>query len=207
MPRAPATASRACSQGPAATGLSWPAAIDGAGRRALYLAAGDVFVLDVAASAFSRLTATASAERRPPSRLTGAACRTSATMISTCSISRRSRSARHPRRFRDGPERNALVGVLGGDLRRRDIGYWWSPTRVHRLPADDESAGGRQLLHGLRAAVPRVVRQRYPRTGTPNPRVRVGIAEVGRPIPGGSTSPAGPSSTSCACRGCQAPRR
>ena len=48
-----------------AQSLEWPEAFDAAGRRALYTFRGDLFVLDLAASRFTRLTKTEAEEQSP----------------------------------------------------------------------------------------------------------------------------------------------
>ena len=68
------------------------------------------------------------------------------------------------------------------DFGRRDIGYWWSPdSRALAYLQTDESAVGTSAFMDFRPeSAPRLITQRYPKAGTPNPRVRVGVAEVGR---------------------------
>ena len=45
--------------------LAWPDAFDPAGRRALYVFNGDLFLLNLATARFSRLTTTEAEERSP----------------------------------------------------------------------------------------------------------------------------------------------
>src|SRR5919107_1697796 len=45
--------------------LDWPEAFDAAGRRALYVFGGDLFLLDLAAARFTRLTKTGAGEQSP----------------------------------------------------------------------------------------------------------------------------------------------
>jgi dipeptidyl-peptidase-4 len=67
---------------------------------------------------------------------------------------------------------------------RRDIGYWWSPdSSALAYLHTDESALPVSYFTDFQPDTPRVIKQRYPRAGGINPRVRVGIAELGKKIP------------------------
>ena len=62
---------------------------------------------------------------------------------------------------------------------RQDLGYWWSPdgSKIAFLRSDESMVT--EVTHlGFRGPVPRVIRQRYPKAGTANPVVRVGIIDV-----------------------------
>jgi len=64
---------------------------------------------------------------------------------------------------------------------RREIAYWWSPdsTAVAYLQTD-ESGVEVSTFVDFQPDAPRVIRQRYPKAGKPNPKVRVGVVEPGR---------------------------
>ena len=62
---------------------------------------------------------------------------------------------------------------------RGDTGFWWSPdSSAIAFLRTDESAVDVSLFTDFSPAVPRVIKQRYPRTGGANPTVRLGIADV-----------------------------
>lgn len=64
---------------------------------------------------------------------------------------------------------------------RRDIGYWWSPdSKALAYLQTDDSGVEVSTFVDFQPDAPRVIRQRYPKAGMPNPKVRVGIAEPGR---------------------------
>src|SRR5581483_6898849 len=64
---------------------------------------------------------------------------------------------------------------------RRDIGYWWSPdSRALAYLQTDEAAVPVSYFVDFQPATPRLIKQRYAKAGMPNPRARVGIAEIGR---------------------------
>src|SRR5437660_44228 len=59
---------------------------------------------------------------------------------------------------------------------RRDIGYWWSPdSRRIAYLRTDESKVDLETFVDFRPLTPRVITQRYPKAGRPNPEIRVGI--------------------------------
>jgi dipeptidyl-peptidase-4 len=62
----------------------------------------------------------------------------------------------------------------------RDTGYWWSPDeRRIALARVDESPVNEVERFEIQATGARVVRQRYPATGTPNARVQLLVADLG----------------------------
>jgi dipeptidyl-peptidase-4 len=163
--------------------LNWPEAFEPAGRRALYLFKGDLFLLDLAAARFTRLTKTNAEEQSPgfsPDGRRLAFVREHDLYVIDLDTGAETRLTR------DGS-----ATLLNGSLSwvyweeifgRRDIGYWWSPdSRSLAYLQTDESAVGESDFVDFRPdSAPRLIRQRYPKAGMPNPRVRVGVTEVGR---------------------------
>ena len=65
---------------------------------------------------------------------------------------------------------------------RRDIGYWWSEdSRALVFLQTDESAVTKMHYVDFKPAVPRLITQRYPKAGTDNPVVKVGLMEIDSP--------------------------
>jgi dipeptidyl-peptidase-4 len=62
---------------------------------------------------------------------------------------------------------------------RNDLGYWWSPdsTSIAYLQTD-ESGVSLMSYVDFKPSVPRVIHQRYPKTGGANPRVRAGVLDL-----------------------------
>ena len=162
--------------------LDWPAAFDAAGRRAFYLLHGDLFLLDVGAAKFTRLTKTDAEERAPQFSPDGqrlAFVRANDLYVIDFDTRKETRVTT------DGAET-----ILNGTLSwlyweeifgRRDIGYWWSPdSRALAYLQTNEASVPVSTFVDFQPETPRVIRQHYPKAGTPNPRVRVGIAEIGR---------------------------
>ncbi|HEV2762958.1 MAG TPA: DPP IV N-terminal domain-containing protein, partial [Pyrinomonadaceae bacterium] len=163
--------------------LGWPEAFDPAGRRALYIFKGDLFALDLAAARFTRLTKTEPEEQSatfsPDGRRLAFVRANDLYVVELDTLS-------ETRVTRDGSE-TTLNGTLSWVyweeiFGRRDIGYWWSPdSRALAYLQTDESAVGLSHYVDFRPdSAPRLIKQRYPKAGTPNPRVRVGVVEVGR---------------------------
>ena len=162
--------------------LEWPEAFDAAGRRALYVFKGDLFVLDLAASGFKRLTKTEAEEQSPgfsPDGRRLAFVRAHDLYVVDLDTGAETRVTR------DGSEttlNGSLSWVYWEEIfGRRDIGYWWSPdSRALAYLQTDESAVGTSAFVDFRPeSAPRLITLRYPKAGTANPRVRVGLAEVG----------------------------
>lgn len=170
--------------------LPWPLAFDGAGRRALYEFKGDVFVLDLASSAFARITNTPAEEKAvsfSPDGARIAFVRDNDLYVYTLATSQERRATT------DG-SRTLLNGTLSWVyweeiFGRRDIGYWWSPdSGAIAYLQSDESPVDVSYFVDFEPAVPRVIEQRYPRAGRPNPRVRAGVVEIGGAQPAAATT-------------------
>jgi dipeptidyl-peptidase-4 len=161
--------------------IGWPQSFDAAGRRGLYAIDGDLFLLDVPASRFTRLTTTpeeeGTAEFSPDGRRLAFV---RAHDLYAIDLDTRAET----RLTRDGSA-TTLNGTLSWlyweeIFGRRDIGFWWSPdSKAVAYLQTDESAVPISTFVDFQPDTPRVITQHYPKAGQPNPRVRVGIAEVG----------------------------
>jgi len=160
--------------------LPFPSDIDGAGRRALYLMAGDLFLLDIPASSFSRIDL-------PRGSQSCAAFSPDGEKVSYVRAHDLYvydiESGKERRLTSDGNDT-----VLNGTLSwvyweevfdRHDTGYWWSPdSRAIAFFRTDESGVSLQHYVDVTPWTPRVITQRYPKVGEKNPSVRVGIAGI-----------------------------
>jgi dipeptidyl-peptidase 4 len=164
--------------------LEWPHSFDPTGRRAVYELKGDLFLLDVAAARFSRLTRTDAEEKSPSFSPDGKRLAfVRANDIYVFDLDKMAET----RATYDGSE-TTLNGTLSWVyweevFGRRDIGYWWSPdSSALAYLQTDESQLPVSYFTDFQPDTPRVIKQRYPRAGEINPRVRVGIVEIGRKI-------------------------
>jgi dipeptidyl-peptidase-4 len=161
--------------------LPWPVAFDGAGQRGLYIFKGDVFILEFANAHFRRLTSTPAEETSASFSPNGhrvAYVRDHDLYFYDLDADRESRITR------DGSE-TLLNGTLSWVyweevFGRRDIGYWWAPdSQAIAYLQSDDSQVDLAYFTDIAPFSPRVVRQRYARAGGANPRVRLGIIELG----------------------------
>ncbi len=174
------TSLKALSARGAPEALAWPDALDSAGATAIYLFGDDLYALNLAGSRFERLTRTDAAETLPrlsPNGRQVAFVRGNDLWVLDLATKTETRLTS------DGGDT-----ILNGTLSwlyweeifdRGDTGYWWAPdSSAIAFLRTDESAVDVSLFTDFAPAVPRVIKQRYPRTGGANPTVRLGIADV-----------------------------
>ena len=165
---------------PARQGLGWPQSFNASGRRALYIFNGDLFVLDLQKASFSRITKTSEEERAGEFSPDGnklAYVRKNDLYVTDLETQKETRLTR-----------DAADTILNGTLSwlyweeifgRRDIGFWWSPdSKSLAYLQTDESAVPVSTFVDFQPDTPRVITQRYPKAGMPNPRVRVGVVAI-----------------------------
>ena len=94
----------------------------------------------------------------------------------------------------DGVENEVLNGttdwVYWEEIWGRDAtGYWWSPdgSRIAYYRFEEEPVGSYPLVDFTAVPYPEVTWQKYPKAGTDNPRVRVGVLEVAAADPQAAT--------------------
>ena len=180
MPRALANFKAAGGDSGTASSLPWPVAFDAAGRRALYESNGDLFLLDLPSAHFTRVTTTdvqeKSASFSPDGRRI-AFVRNNDLFVYDIDAARE-------RRLTEDGSATMLNGTLSWVyweeiFGRRDIGYWWSPdSSALAYLQTDESPVEVSYFVDFKPVMPRVIQQRYPKAGYPNPRVRVGLVDV-----------------------------
>lgn len=165
--------------------LDWPRSFDRAGKQALYIFKGDVFLLDLASATFARITDTAAEEKgaefSPDGRLVS--------FVRDNDIYVYDIAAKQEKRLtRDGSQ-TTLNGTLSWVyweevFGRRDIGYWWSPdSKAIAYLQSDESQVPVSLFVDFAPVDQKVIRQLYPKGGEKNPTVRVGVVEISDPTP------------------------
>lgn len=162
--------------------LPWPLSFDQDGEKAVYLFQGDIFLLDLKESKFEQITETDESETSinfSPNGKLLAYVRSNDLYV--YNIEKNSEE----QVTLDGSE-TTLNGTLSWVyweeiFGRRDIGYWWSEDSkaIAYLQTDESNVTEMHYVH-YEPAVPRVIKQRFPKAGTENPTVRVGIAEIGK---------------------------
>jgi dipeptidyl-peptidase-4 len=158
----------------------WPISFDRAGRFGVFLFDDDLFLLEVGASRYHRVTATAAKEKSPRFSPDG----NSLAFVRENDLYVYDIAAKSEKRLtKDGSETvlNGTVSWVYWEevFGRRDTGYWWSEdAEAIAFLQTDESPVSVMHYVDFTPAVPRVVTQRYPKTGETNPIVRLGIVEL-----------------------------
>ncbi len=160
--------------------LPWPTELHRSGKLALYQHLGDLFLLDLTKVSVTRLTQTPEEEVNPRLSPDGRAVsfvRGSDLYLWTAEQGERPLTQDGSATLRNG----SLSWVYWEEIfGREDLATWWSPdsTAIAFLQTD-ESGVSESFFPEFEPATPTVIRQRYPKAGEPNPKVRLGIVELG----------------------------
>ena len=163
--------------------LEWPLSFDLYGNYAVYLYKKDIFLLDLAASEFRRVTQTETAEKAPRFSPDGSRL----AFVRENDLYIYDLAANQEKRLTSDGSDTILNGTVSWVyweeiFGRRDIGYWWSEdSRALVFLQTDESAVTKMHYVDFKPAVPRLITQRYPKAGTDNPVVKVGLMEIDSP--------------------------
>ncbi len=167
----------------------WPLAFDPAGRYAVYVLEGDVVLLELPGAGVHRVTDTGEKETAVTVSPDGTRL---AYVRGNDLYAFDVAQGKETRLTTDGSvtTRNVTLSWIYWEevFGRRDTAYWWSPdSRAIAYLQADESGVPESYFVDFEPARPRVLRQRYPKTGEANPAVRLGIVRAG----GGPTTWAG----------------
>ena len=161
--------------------LPWPDSFDGAGRRAVYVVADGLFLLDLAEfdAPEDRPSRGQDFGRAPVSgREEGRVCpRQGSLWVYDVA------SKAETRLTEDGGAavlNGALSWVYWEEIfNHQEAGYWWSPdSNAIAFLRTDETGIDEVGFQQYATAVPAVVTQRYPKAGNKNPVVRLGISDL-----------------------------
>ena len=163
--------------------LSWPISFDYNGKKAVYIYENDIFILYTNSSIVKQITNSKAIEKSPrfsPDGSKIAYIRDNNLFIYDF------KKKRERQMTRDGSET-----VLNGTLSwvyweeifgRQDIGFWWSnDSKAISFIQTDESSVTKMHFINHRPVVPDLITQRYPKAGTENPKVKLGIFEILNP--------------------------
>ena len=163
-------------------GLDWPISFDSKGEKALYNFKGDIFLLDIKTSVFKKITNTLDEEKSP--RLSPDGKRIAYVrkndLITYSILNNREKTL-----TKSGSE-TLLNGTLSWVyweeiFGRQDIGFWWSnDSKYLAFLETDESMVTKMHYVDFKPQEPKLITQRYPKTGTNNPMVRLGIIDIKR---------------------------
>lgn len=159
--------------------LPWPTEVDSSGKRALYEHVGDLFLLDLANVSCTRITATPEEELNPRLAPDGRAV----SFVRDNDLYVWIEGQGERRLTHDGSptvRNGSLSWVYWEEIFGREgVATWWSPDgRAIAFLQSDESGVSETFFPEFEPATARVIRQRYPKAGEPNPVVRLGIVEL-----------------------------
>jgi len=160
--------------------LAWPDAVDSLGKRVIYILAGDLFMVELENSKVKRLTQTPAEEESVTFSPDGQWI----SFIREKDIYAIDVSSGDEKRLTTGASDTLLNGKLSWVYWEEiydhaDVPYAWSPdsSSIAYLQTDDSPVSISTFVH-FKPATQAVVRQRYPKAGQPNPKVRLGIVAV-----------------------------
>lgn len=160
--------------------LAWPDAVGPMGKRIVYILDGDLFLVELGSGALRRLTDTrkkeTSAAFSPDGRWVG--------FIRDNDIYAFDLKTGKEQRLTTGATETLLNGTLSWVYweeiyNHTAIPYRWSPDSgsIAYLQSDDSEVPVSTYVH-FKPATQGVVRQRYPKSGQINPKVRLGIVDI-----------------------------
>jgi len=161
-------------------GLSWPESVSDSGKHGLYIFKDDIFLLELPSSQFIRVTGTEVEEKSARFSPDG----TRLAFIRENNIFLYDIEARTEKQLTNDGSETLLNGTLSWVyweevFGRQDIGYWWSEdSQAIAFLQTDESPVSVMHYVDFKPYVPRLIQQRYPKAGTDNPVVRIGMVEI-----------------------------
>lgn len=159
--------------------LLWPSSFDRFGRYGVFLLDGDLFLLELDSSGFHRLMTTAAVEKSARFSPDG----NKLALVRDNDLYVYDIATKTEKRLTEDGSETLLNGTVSWVyweevFGRRDIGYWWSEdSSAIAFLQTDESPVSVMHFVDFEPAVPRVITQRYPKTGEINPIVRLGVVE------------------------------
>lgn len=165
------------------TALDWPEDVNASGTEALYLFENDVYLLDLPAANFTRVTSTASEEKdaqfSPDGKLISYVRDNDLYVYDIA-------DKREWRLTQDGSEtrlNGTLTWVYWEEVfGRKDVGYWWAPDSKSVAYLQTDTAGVEiDTFVDFKPQNPRIIHQVYPKPGGKNPSVKVGVVSLLQP--------------------------
>jgi len=160
--------------------LGWPDAVDPQGRHAVYAKEGNIYLLDLKSGEVFAAAATDASEKSARFSPDG----TKLVFVRDNDLYLFDLAKREERRLTSDGSDTLLNGTLSWVyweeiFGRADLAYWWSPgSDAIAYLQTDESGVSQMSYVDFEPQVPKVIHQRYPKTGTANPRVRAGVLDL-----------------------------
>ncbi len=160
--------------------LGWPNAFDPTGLWAVYEKSDNIFVLDLRSSKLITVTMTDAKEKSARFSPDGKWL----AFIRDNDLYLWNVKDQEEKRLTTGGSETLLNGTLSWVyweelFGRVDQGYFWSPdsSSIAYLQLDDSGVGEMHYVD-FEPYLPRLIRQRHPKPGTANPRVRAGVVQL-----------------------------
>ena len=163
--------------------LDWPSSFSSGGEYGLYIYEEDIFVLDIKSEIFIRITDTPDKEKS--ARFSPDGNQIAFVRDNDLFIYHIKKKKEKQLTF-DGSETilNGTVSWVYWEeiFGRQDIGYWWSndSKSLAFLQTDESPVTKMHYVH-WKPEEPKLITQRYPKAGTKNPIVKLGIIEINNP--------------------------
>jgi len=160
--------------------LDWPLSFGPYGKHALYIYKKDIFLLDLESSLFRRITKTDTNEKSPRFSPDG----TRFAFVRDNDLYMYDITKKREKRLTKNGSETILNGTVSWVyweeiFGRQDIGYWWSEdSKALVFLQTDEASVTKMHYIDFKPAEPRLITQRYPKAGTDNPTVKVGVMEI-----------------------------
>ncbi|MBL7961776.1 DPP IV N-terminal domain-containing protein, partial [bacterium] len=161
--------------------LPWPPEFDNLGKRALYMFDRNIYVLELGTANFIRVTQTSDEEKCAHFSPDG----NKVAYVRKNDLYVYDLTTHNEKRLTTDGFDSKLNGTLSWlyweeIFDRADIGYWWSDdSKKIAYLQTDESAVSLMRWLDFKPAVPNELLQRYPKAGGTNPKVKVGIVDIG----------------------------
>ena len=160
--------------------LEWPSSFSSSGEHGLYLFEDDIYLLDIQNQNYRRITDTVSEEKAARFSPDGKKI----SFVRDNDIYVYDLSTKREKRITFNGSETNLNGTLSWVyweeiFGRQDIGYWWSDdSKALAFLNTDESQVTKMHYVHWKPAEPELITQRYPKAGTKNPMVKLGIIEL-----------------------------
>jgi len=161
--------------------LAWPEEFDAAGQKAIYLFKDDIFLLDMPAAKFTRVTNTPAEEKDAQFSPDGK----QVSFVRDNDLYVYDIASGKETRLTTGGSETLLNGTVTWVyweeiMGRRDIGYWWSQdSKSIAYLQTDVTGVPVSTFVDFEPQDPKLIKQVYPKAGEQNPKVRVGVVGIG----------------------------
>ena len=160
--------------------LDWPKSFSSGGEYGLYIYDGDIFILDIYSEVFIKITDTPNLEKSARFSPDG----NNIAFVRDNNLYIYNIKKKNEKQLTYSGSETILNGTVSWVyweeiFGRQDIGYWWSndSKSLAFLQTDESNVTKMHYVH-WKPEEPKLITQRYPKAGTENPTVKLGIIET-----------------------------